>query len=61
MDKKKKKIKSIPRLIIERYGLDDKNNITFIDIHDEATGRAIFFEKGSSHYHGFLNGGIYNK
>ena len=51
--------KSFPRISIERMGWDDKGHITFIDLHDEKFGEAIFFGQGDRHNHGFLNRGIY--
>lgn len=57
---KKKQIKNYPRLTIERYGYDNDGHITFIDLHDEKFGTAIFFGEGSEHYHGFLNEGQYD-
>lgn len=56
-----KKIKKIPRITIERYGLDEKGHLSFIDLHDEKFGEAIFFSEGSKHYHGFLNNGEYQE
>lgn len=62
---KKKPIKKInkdfPRITIERYGLDENGHIEYIDLHDEKFGEAVFFGSGSRHYHGFYNGGEYNK
>jgi hypothetical protein len=59
MIKKKKINKNYPRLTIERYGMDKDGHIEFIDLHDEKFGEAIFFGKGSRHYHGFMNSGIH--
>ena len=53
--------KDYPRITIEGYGLDDDGHISFIDIHDEKFGSAIFFQEGSEHRHGFNNNGVYNK
>lgn len=59
--KKEKIDKDFPRIIIERYGLEDDGRISFIDLHDEKFGSAIFFQDGSHHRHGFRNQGVYNK
>ena len=59
--KKEKINKDFPRIVIERYGLDDNGHLSFIDIHDEKFGEAIFFGDGSRHRHGFNNSGVYNK
>lgn len=49
-----------PRFAIERWGTDDAGHLTFVDIHDEKFGRAIFFGEGSSHFHGQYNDGQQN-
>ena len=54
---KRKPKKNYPRITIERIGYDDEGHITFIDLHDEKFGEAIFFGDGQRHYHGFLNEG----
>lgn len=51
--------KNYPRLTIERWGEDEDGHITFIDLHDEKFGEAIFFSDGSRHKHGFMNKGKY--
>jgi hypothetical protein len=60
-EKKQKINKDYPRITIERYGIEDDGHISFIDIHDEKFGSAIFFARGSEHTHGFMNQGVYNK
>jgi len=47
------------RFKIERMGVDANDHLTFIDMHDEKFGEAIFFGEGSRHHHGFLNKGKY--
>lgn len=49
-----------PRFNIERWGTDDAGRLTFIDIHDEERGEAIFFGEGSRHSHGRYNAGKHN-
>ena len=39
-------------VIIERIGRDDNGKITFVDLHDETNGTAVFCETISRHYHG---------
>ncbi len=53
--------KNFPRITIERVLTDNEGHITALDIHDEKFGEAIFFGKGSRHYHGQLNCGIYKE
>lgn len=52
--------KKFPQITIERMGMDADGHITFIDLHDEKFGEAIFFGNGSRHHHGFMNGGVYD-
>jgi hypothetical protein len=47
--------KNFPRITIERIGFNNDGHVTFIDIHDEKFGEAIFFGDGARHYHGFHN------
>jgi hypothetical protein len=56
----KKYKKKFPRISIERVGIDNEGHITYIDLHDEKFGEAIFFGEGSRHYHGFFNGGHFS-
>jgi hypothetical protein len=57
----KKLTEDYPRITIERILFDDKGHIVGLDIHDEKFGEAIFFMNGSSHYHGFMNGGKFKE
>ena len=53
--------KNFPRITIERTLWDDEGHLVGIDLHDEKFGEAIFFEKGHTHHHGFLNEGKYKE
>jgi hypothetical protein len=56
---KNKTKNKFPRLTIERYGMDDDGHITWVDLHDEKFGEAVFIKSASRHPHGFFNGGVY--
>ena len=43
------------RVIIERIIFREDGRVEAIDIHDEKFGEAVFFSKGSRHFHGFYN------
>jgi hypothetical protein len=58
--KKTKIKKNFPRLTIERVGYEPDGRISFIDLHDEKFGEAIFFGDGARHYHGQYNSGKYD-
>ena len=62
MKNSKKKVvkKKFSRISIERIGFDADGRVSFIDLHDEKFGEAIFFGKGSRHFHGYLNEGKYS-
>lgn len=43
-----------PDITIERVGWDSvTGEVTFIDVHNEANGKAYFFTNPSAHFHGF--------
>lgn len=42
-------------IVIERIGFDDDGHVTFVDLHDERFGEAIFCEPTDRHYHGKYN------
>jgi hypothetical protein len=48
-------MKDMKDVWIERLLMDKDGHVTGVDLHDEDKGEAIFFDKGSRHFHGRFN------